>query len=46
MNGFLLACDVLKVFKVISKLLEAETKLKLTYISHLQPFSIKLFYVM
>lgn len=45
MNGFCLACDVLQVFTTISKLLEAETKLKLTYIIHLQAFSIKLDYV-
>jgi len=38
MNGFILACDVLKVFTIISKLLEAETKLKLTYIIHLLAF--------
>jgi len=38
MNGFLLARDVLKVFTIISKMLEAKTKLKLTYIIHLQAF--------
>jgi hypothetical protein len=37
MNGFL-ACDILKFFITISKLLEAETKLKLIYIIHLKAF--------
>jgi hypothetical protein len=37
MNDFL-ACDVLKIFIIRSKLLEAETKLKLIYIIHLKAF--------
>ena len=37
MNGFL-ACDVLNFFRIISKLLEAEMKLKLIYIIHLTAF--------
>jgi hypothetical protein len=45
MNGVFLACDVLKLFTIVSKLLEAETKLKLTYVIHWQAFSIKLDYV-
>ena len=34
MNG-IVACDVLKIFIIISKFLEIETKLKLRYITHL-----------
>jgi len=37
MNSFL-ACDVLQFFIIISKLLEAELKLKVTYIIHLKAF--------
>jgi hypothetical protein len=37
MNSFV-ACDVLKFFLVIIKLLEAEIKLKVIYIIHLQAF--------
>jgi len=34
MNMFRLACDVLQAFTIISKLLEVETTLKLTYEGH------------